>query len=278
MDARYSNSERKTSPHAGTVPVRGLPSPLRRTCLCAFALERLRVEPGKRKEAFAAVPSSWPVLSGMPTQACAHDYGQRKNGFRSPGFSPRLTASLSLSKRFRPGIHEGNFPEHAPSERVSKVRPRALNSPAPGVPTPDRMGMRRGTLAGDGGRVLRKVSLPPFWISQLGGARAARGGKTAILSGMEFAFALAVTLNEAGRTAFTDADFRSRVDLSIPTVAVDRNETKRNPCPSFVRSLFRSPRLDRWQGGKDARDFSLPAREGAGKAARFLRGLSERKP
>lgn len=91
---------------------------------------------------------------------------------------------------------EENFPEHAPVERVSKVRPRALNSPAPGVPTPDRMGMRRGKPAGDGGRVLRKVSLPSFWISQLARRPRLRGGKVAIFSGMEFALALAIALNE----------------------------------------------------------------------------------
>jgi hypothetical protein len=56
---------------------------------------------------------------------------------------------------------EENFLEHAPVERVSEVRPRTLNSPAPSVPTLDRMGMRCGSLAGDGGRVLWKASLVP---------------------------------------------------------------------------------------------------------------------
>jgi hypothetical protein len=173
---------------------------------------------------------------------------------------------------------KGNFPEHAPAERVIKVRPRTLNRGATSVPTDDSLGMRRGPLAGDGRCVLRKVFLPPFRISQLARQPRPRGGKTAIFSAMEFALALAVALNEADRTAFTDADFRSRADLSIATLALDRNETERNVYPSFARSRFRSPRLDRWQGGKEARGFPLPAREGARKAARFLRGLSERKP
>lgn len=278
MQAPYSNSERKTSPHAGTVSLRGLQGPLRRACLCAFAPERLWLEPGQRGKAFTAVSSSWPVLCRVPPEACAHDYRQRKSCFRSPCFSSLLRAFVSPSKQSCPVIPEENFPEHAQTERVSKVRPRAFNSPAPSVPTLDRMGMRRGPLAGDGKGVLRKVCLPPFRISQLLAAPGARRGKIPIFSETEFALAHAVAPNERGIAAFTDADFRSRADLSIPTLAVDRNETKRNTCPPFARSLFRSPRLDRWHGGKDARGFSLVAREGARKAARFLRGLPERKP
>jgi hypothetical protein len=248
---------------AGTVSLRGLQGPLRRACLCAFAPERLWVEPGQWKEAFATVASSWPVLCGVPFEACAHDYRQRKSCFRSPDFSPRLRAFVSPSKRFCPVTVKENFPEHAQAERVSKVRPRAFNSPAPSVPTLDRMGMRREPLAGDGKRVLRKICLPPFRISQLLAAPGARRGKIPNLSETEFALASAVAPNERGIAAFTDADFCFRVDLLIPILAVDRNEKRRNTCLPFARSLFRSPRLDRWQGGKDARGFSLAVREGA---------------
>ena len=94
------STQNNASPYSNVVPLRRLSWRVPRADLLAASFEPLRLEPGQRTEALAEIHSRWPVLRCVPSQTCAHSYGQRTVNFRPRRFSPCLAAFLSLCTRF----------------------------------------------------------------------------------------------------------------------------------------------------------------------------------
>jgi hypothetical protein len=94
------STQNNASPYSKAVPLRRLPWRVPRADLRAASFEPLRLEPDQRTDALAEIHSRWPILHCVPSQACAHSYGQRTGSFRPRCFSPWLAAFLSLCTRF----------------------------------------------------------------------------------------------------------------------------------------------------------------------------------